>query len=372
MSKGIILHLENRQDLRDEYKRLFYQSSLKDDFDYILCATRLDFEKEYELNKAYIRSVIFDLWGKYPEKRGLEEGNDKFITTIEESVAKYNIPIFIYSGYLDDIETKFDDYGTVYKIDKSDGIDVIFKKVKLFHDSGFLDLFCPGGFLDTQMHNEMHETFVSQFRHGEIENIINTVQQADANGCKERCTILFKRIAVQTLMSKLISPVIEEESAVNAAEHYYRRMNSIKFWTGDILEKNDKTEKVLILTPRCDCKKSTSHLICTVNNQFPKDLTKKGKEAILNALINNPQVTGYKLRPLPPCALFSGGSADISTYRLISITELEANYKVLISLSDGLTNEILAKFSAFFLRTGINTIDFKEEISYLEKLNEPK
>jgi hypothetical protein len=44
----------------------------------------------------------------------------------------------------------------------------------------------------------------------------------------------------------------------------------------------------------------------------------------------------------------------------------------LISLSDGLTNEILAKFSAFFLRTGINTIDFKEEISYLEKLNEPK
>ena len=270
------------------------------------------------------------------------------------------------------LEGKFDDYGTVYKIDKSDGIDVIFKKVKLYHDSGFLDLFCPGGFLDTQMHNEMHETFVSQFRHGEIENIINTVQQADANGCKERCTILFKRIAVQTLMSKLISPVIEEESAVNAAEHYYRRMNSIKFWTGDILEKNDKTEKVLILTPRCDCKKSTSHLICTVNNQFPKDLTKKGKEAILNALINNPQVTGYKLRPLPPCALFSGGSADISTYRLISITELEANYKVLISLSDGLTNEILAKFSAFFLRTGINTIDFKEEISYLEKLNEPK
>ena len=61
---------------------------------------------------------------------------------------------------------------------------------------------------------------------------------------------------------------------------------------------------------------------------------------------------------------------DFSSYLTISRDELHSNYDVWITLNDELTNAVLGKFSAYFLRTGISTTDIAELISYLDSLHE--
>src|SRR5699024_1374219 len=107
----------------------------------------------------------------------------EFLDSVEKSFAHVNIPIFIYSGYLEAIEDKFDGYGTVFKIDKGDGPDNIFRRIKLFQESGFLDVFCPGGKIETELHQELNKAFVSQFTNNtQIEKIIKVVNEETEEG----------------------------------------------------------------------------------------------------------------------------------------------------------------------------------------------
>lgn len=366
MDKGIIIHLDNDDKLLSVSENYFKQCDLRTSFDFVICKTREEFSKAVEQNKGMLKSLIFDLIGPNPEKKELDEGNAKFLKDVEVSFAKFSIPIFIYTGYLDLIAKMFKNYGTVFKVDKNQGINVIFDKIKLFHDSGFLDVFCPGGVLESEIYKEIHESFVKQFRNGEIESIIKTVQVTNPDDCKVRCTDLFKRIATKALMSKLLLPVVEDKSTVNAIEHYYRRISAMDFWTGDILEKNDKSERIIILTPRCDCSHAKNYLICIIEPDFP---TNK-RDFIRRALTDNPNYSGATFRYLPPAPVFNGGRVNFSLHRTITKEELQSEYSTLVTLSDDLTNEILAKMCSFFLRTGINTINVAELVTYLDSLNE--
>ncbi len=368
MSEGIIIHLDNDDKLLSRSRHLFEQSEINAHFKYITCITQEEFQEKIKQNENNLKCLIFDLVGHNPGREELDEGNAKFLTYVEDSFAKYNIPIFIYSGYLELIEEQFRDYGTVFKVSKDEGVGVIFAKVKLLHDSGFLNLFCPGGSLETEIHKEIHESFVKQFRDGEIEKIIQTIQRSNPDNLNVRCTVIFKRIAIKALMSKLLSPVIEDEATVNAIEHYYRRINAVEFWTGDILEKNDRSQQLIILTPRCDCIRGSHFIACTIESDFPPD---NKKDKIRRALTDNPNFSGTAFRYLPPAPVFSGGKVDFASHRTMTREELQSDYKVIISLSDDLTNEILAKFGSYFLRTGINTIDVDELVTYLDSLNEP-
>ncbi|HUU51657.1 MAG TPA: hypothetical protein VMW92_01415 [Candidatus Heimdallarchaeota archaeon] len=367
MGKGIIIHLDNDDKLLGVSGNYFKQCDLRTDFDFVTCKTREEFIEAVKQNKGMLKSLIFDLVGPIPEKRELDEGNAEFLDDVETSFAKFSIPIFIYTGYLDLITERFKNYGTVFKVDKDQGINVIFDKIKLFHDSGFLDVFCPGGVLEVEIYKEIHESFVKQFRNGEIESIIKTVQGTNPDDCKARCTDLFKRIATKALMSKLLSPVAEDKSTVNAIEHYYRRISAVDFWTGDILEKNDKSEKIIVLTPRCDCSHATNYLVCKIEPDFPPA---NKKDQIRRALTDNPNYSGTTFRYLPPAPVFNGGRVNFSSHKTITKEELQSEYSSLITLSDDLTNEILAKMCSYFLRTGINTINVDELVTYLDSLNE--
>lgn len=374
MSKGIVIHLDNdKVGVLDKAKNLFDQYGLE--LDYIICETKEQFEEVIKVNQSNVKSLIFDLLSSEPSAGEIDEKDAEFFESINKSFSNFNIPIFVYSGYLQALHGKYDNHGTIFKIDKAeDDINIIFDKISKFYNSGFIDVFSPNGKLIELLNNDLHLSFTKQFsNNSQIEAIIDTI--ADEGGStQERVQKVFQRIAIRSLMSALLAPELDSETGnpkidfLNPVEHYVQRISPYEFWTGDIFMKNDNSKCYIIITPRCDfaSKNLDSFLVCDlVVGDFPNKTNSDGKDKIVKALNDNLLYSGYN-RFIPPCPLFEGGKIELSKYKMINKEELSKDFKRIISLSDELTNEILGKFGAYFFRSGINPWDKDEVINYIE------
>lgn len=365
--KGVIIHLDNDlKGILQPSKNLFDQIGIE--IDYIICSTKEEFENSISEHKDFVKALVFDLLSEEPTDGELNQKDAEFLENVRGGFAAFNIPIFIYSGYLEALSDQFDNCGTVFKVDKDEDFkEKIIDKIILFYESGFIDVFCPGGLLEKQIHIDLHNAFTKQFlQNDEIENIIKNI-----NGTKnfketsERIKKIFKRIAVRTLLFELLLPEVNEdghiiEETVSSTEHYIRRIGSIPVWTGDIFRKKDTEEFIFVLTPRCNVIRNNSILVCPF---IWKDIISK-KDKISKMLQADPTVSGYD-RHLPPSPIFEGGKLSLSKYFMLEKAEILADYSLVITLSDELTNEVLGKFGAHFFRTGItpwDTDELSEEI----------
>ncbi|WP_047548286.1 hypothetical protein [Psychroserpens sp. Hel_I_66] len=381
MSRGKVIHLDNEIKLLEGYKNLFDQNDI--DLDYIICETKEKFEQALSENRVNIKALIFDLLSSDPDTNELHQKDAEFLENINESFSNYNIPIFVYSGYLQALDGKYENQGTVFKIDKDKEITVIFDKIKNLYESGFIDVFCPDGLLQNQLLKDLNLSFTKQFnKNTQIESIIDSIVKAKEKGSKERTQKIFQRIALRSLMSNLLAPDLDKDTGgitpdfFNPVEHYLQRISAFKFWTGDIfLQKKDQETCFLIVTPRCNVasKSFESLLVCLIKlNEFPSNTgSKRGAENIQKALNDNPKFAGYD-RFLPPCPLFVGGHVLISKYQMIKKQTLLDDYDRIISLSDELTNEILGKFGAYFFRSGITPWDTNETIEVVKSITEDR
>lgn len=308
-------------------------------------------------------AVIFDLAQSDKEEQTAK--NFKITEKIQQNFDKWRIPIFIHSGFADKYE-HFKDCGTVWKKEKSGtSIEEVCDIIKMLSESGFNDVFGAGGDFESTILSDLHNSFIGQFKNGEIEKIINAYSTKDAGETKTRLGSIFKRIATKSFVSELVTPDV----IVNPLEVYYRRTSKLDFWTGDLFSKNDGSELIMIMTPRCNvASKGVSNLlVCVVENDFPT--TKK--DLIKRALTDNPDYSGNAFRYLPPSPIFGGGRVNLANHKTLSKDEINNNYKRILTLSDDITNEILAKFSSYFLRTGINAINVEEVVAYFESMKEP-
>ncbi|MCB0485283.1 MAG: hypothetical protein KDC47_03710 [Flavobacteriaceae bacterium] len=357
MADGIILHLENEHKFLEEYIALYNQLDIN--LEYVGCTNSEGFITQLKEREQEVKVIIFDLVGDNASEDELN-GNPEFLHYVKQNFASYNLPIFIYSGHLDVIENQFDGNGTVFKVSKDVSIQVIYDKIKLLLESGFIEVFCPGGVLETEIYHDLHKAFTKQFiDSSEIEKIINNIKGENENFVEssERIKKVFKRIAIRSLLSDLLLPEVDgegklSEETVNSVEHYIRRIGDIPVWTGDIFKKNDSDDFLFILTPRCNVIRSESILVCPF---IWKDIIKK-KDKISKMLQGDPNVSGYD-RHLPPSPIFEGGKLSLSKYSMIPKQTIIEEYQLHISLSDELTNEIIGKFGAHFFRTGITPWD---------------
>lgn len=372
MNKGIVIHLDNdREGILTPAKDLFDQLALG--LDYITCSSKDEFETYLKNAQLPVKSLIFDLMDA-------SSSDPDFLEKIETAFLRYNVPVFIYSGFLESISDKFNNNGTVYKFDKANtGIETIFEKIQFYKNSGFIDVFCPGGILEREINKELNASFTKQFSNNyEIENVINTIletEDGDKTNIAERVENVFKRIAIKSLSADLLAPIAESADKVHPIEHFYKRQSHLDFWTGDIWKnKADNTTHVIILTPRCDVAndKVKNLLLCEIKPlPEPIKLTgdeKKVKERLRKYLTDNLDTVKTK-RYIPETIYFKqGGFVDFSTYRTIEKETFGKIYEYVVTLSDDFTNEILGKLSYFFLRTGISTISESEFRSTIESL----
>ena len=314
-----------------------------------------------------VRVLVVDLAANKDEEAS---GKFRIKEALKNSYNDLRIPIFIHSGHLD----RFEDFpraGTVFKVGKSaDSAAVVFDKIKLMQDSGFLEIFCPMGKIETKIMRELHKAFTNQFHDDEIFEIIKTLNREPSKTYVDRVESIFERISLRSLLQSLIfSPQNgADQTDVNPVEHYYRRISISTFpvWTGDLFEKKDKSQRVYVLTPRCDVasKGRNAVLVCKV---IQKDMP-TAKDKVEKAVRNNPMFSGNKYRYLPPTPLFVGGNVDLSDIFLVESKDLSENYSYLVSLSDELANEISGKFGAYFLRTGITEINLEEQMAFIKSL----
>lgn len=374
-NKGIIIHLDNDyKGILEPSKNLFDQYGLE--LDYITCESKEAFEKVIKENQFNVKALIFDLLSSEPDSLELNEKDAEFMENIDNSFSKFNIPIFVYSGFLQALNGKYERQGTLFKIDKAENdIKVIFDKIVKFFNSGFIDVFSPNGKLNELLYKDLHLSFTKQFtNNSQIEGIIDSISGVQGAEAVERVQRVFQRIAIRSLMSSLLAPELDEKTSqikpdfLNPVEHYLQRISPFEFWTGDIFKKKDNTECYIIITPRCDfaSKNLDNFLVCDlIIGDFPnKTTSNEAKEKISKALNDNPLYSGYS-RFIPPCSLFEGGKIELSKYKMISKEELSTDFNRVISLSDELTNEILGKFGAYFFRSGINPFNKDETIAHI-------
>ncbi len=370
--KGVIIHLDNdRQGVLEPSKNLFDQFHL--DLEYIICASREEFHTALTTNKNCIKGLIFDLLSDDPEPKEINQDDAAFLEDLKTGFATFNVPIFIYSGYLEALPDIFDNCATVFKIDKAneDFKEKIIDKIALLYHSGFIDVFCPGGVLENQIHIDLHKAFTKQFLHNdEIEKMITNIKgNHSVEESSDRIKKVFKRIAIRTLLFELLLPDLDEEGkvveeTVSASEHYIRRVGPIPIWTGDIFKKKDIDEFVFVLTPRCNVTRKKQILVCPF---IWKEIISKD-DKIAKMLQGDPMVSGYD-RYLPPSPIFEGGKLALSSYFMIEQKELINNYYRIVTLSNELTNEILGKFGSHFFRTGItpwNSSEVKDELKLIK------
>jgi hypothetical protein len=366
MSNGIVVHLDNdREKVLNPSKNYFDQLNL--DLEYICCSNVGEFKEVVQNKYDLVKALIFDLIGEKDTDKELRDHQSEFGKEIEEQFKNLRVPIFIYSGFLPKYD-KFKYNGTVFKIDKDKGIEPVAKKIKLFLDSGFLDVFCANGVIERFLMNDLHESFITQFQtDSDIENIINSLHEAKVD-VPQRTKEIFSRIAVRSLMSSLmIQKEVEadmfNESLISAVEHYIRRtnMNNIPVWTGDIFASKTTGDMVFILTPRCDVatKGKEDLLVCVISK------TEDWTSGNVSDFVND-NIKFKKFRYLPKTPIFNGGKVDLSQQLIINKSSLKKDFVYVISLSEDLANEIIGKYCAYMLRTSVPSVDKKEIAAFLK------
>ncbi|WP_374950954.1 hypothetical protein [Mucilaginibacter sp.] len=329
-----------------------------------------------------VKVLIFDLSVTNEEAEALKFD---ILDDIKENYKKYPIPIFIHSAFAHTVEG-YDDLGTLFKIDKSStSLEVILNKIALFDESGFLDIFCPGGSIEKEIYIQIHQAFIEQFKGDEISLIIESIKNSGEDNFKRRTKDVFERMAVRSLFQNLLAARKSsdstkiEEIKINAIEHYYRRSSDFPIWTGDIFRNKEDKSEILIITPRCDINNgycNGNYLCCSIESleeKKVKDFSKDTK-AVHNYLNDNPQNTGIKYRYLLPTPSYSGGKINLTNYFLINDSNLinkDSKYEYLISLSDELTNDVIRKYASYLLRSGISQSDL-DEASFYSKVEAQK
>ncbi len=370
MEKGIIVHLDNDPKILTDSKNLFEQT-----FDYlemITCTKSAELAVIIETHYRRIRGIIFDIHGVDGIPANEKIVSTDFLPDIENSYSSLNVPIFVYSGYLYSLPSDFARRGTVFLHDKGNGLELVFALISKLHSSGFIEVFCPEGLLETKIIREFHRSFTKQFHSSEqllgvLDSIANSVSSEKPN-TRERVQEVFSRISVRSLLSSLLAEQFLDldsnlERKINPIECYLQRVNEIPVWTGDIFKDLGTGGIYVVVTPRCDLvrfEKSPTILMCEIESfKFEK----KTMDRVAN---NNPQFANhdYILMASP---VFQGGyvrfrkTVLVARPILIDLTK----YERLVSLSEDIANEMLGRFGAYFFRSGITPIDSNEAIALL-------
>lgn len=375
-NSGVVILLENEKDIRDTFTNLFEDLDLN--LKLVECSNPQEYEKALEQSKTNndLRAIIIDLSNSDKEEDTKQYKASEYI---KQEFEVNRIPIFIHSGNLE-YYTELSDKGTVFKTPKEkESAKSICSLLKKMDDSGFLNIFCLGGELEKTLMDEVHSTFVEQFKGKEIESIIDSISNSSKDNLIIRTKEVFERIAIRNVFENWNSASDKgtegiKEVQLNAIEHYYRRTSAFDFWTGDVYKSISTPEnKCIILTPRCNVghQNFDELLLCriqVITEQKLKELTGKKGEEKLRKNITDHEIVGERYRFLPPTPQFSGGLVDFKSVFTLSPQSINDNWEREVTLSNELTNDVVRKYANYTLRGGISETEFEEAHHYVKTL----
>lgn len=374
----LVILLEDEKTIQKSFEDYFEDNELN--LELKCCSSPKEYE-DYIREEGILQRLkvtIFDL-ANTPKEQGSEKMNDyEAVEFIKHQYHNNRIPIFVHSSKLQYFD-QLNDTGTVWKISKSDkSVAEIGERIKLMHESEFLNIFSFGGYLEERIMTEIHTAFVNQFKGDEIDEIIKSIQSTSKEDSRERVIEVFERVGIRSVYENWVSADLDADGQIiekkfNSIEHYYRRTSSYEVWTGDIFEHKENKGLVVILTPRCNVGHDNYKelIVCDLieieGDKLNQLLSKKkGEDNLRRHITDDTRITSERYRFLTPSPQFRGGLVDYKLIHSIMKDDLLKSYEKLISLSEELTNDVVRKFTSYMSRGGISETEFAEAHFYIQ------
>lgn len=373
MDENFIILVDDDKSFENEFKNKIAENNIGSKLLYFKNTEDLSSSLTSIKNES-IKFLIFDLCTAPGETESKVFSIKPIIKNFYES---QRIIIFIHSAYIHN----FDDYpteGTLFKIEKdARSIDSICQRIKTFESSNFHNIFSLNGAIERSFMQQLHTAFRTQFRGEEILEIIHSIYQAYKEEAPRRVEEVFQRIAVKCLYQNLYNAtsISKEDSSIeevniNAIENYYFRTSDYKYWTGDIFKNVENDEFVVVQNPRCNISNGKIHhlIFCNILPFTPDQLKAFLKEDNLRKGLNDDVKSsniGDRYRFLPKTTKFRGGLIDFNTLSSLQPEVFLKRYRLTVSISDDLTNDIIRKFTSYLVRGGVYITETKEALYYL-------
>jgi hypothetical protein len=316
-------------------------------------------------------------------KLGGDDTEGKGNKIIREIKKNMRFPIYIMSGFLDELDADLREQNIFYKIftrtEKS--IDELLQEIYNIYSTGITKILGKKGTIDMALQDVFWKHFAK-----------NEAFWDDKFIKDKNCEKIFLRHILECLTEYLESQCEEGLIYYYPEEVYINPPIRKAHYTGDILfEKNEQAETqkyFVILTPPCDMIQAKARDVVlglvekpemeyvlqqkqAIKNGLRTDASpeesEKAREAekSLEGLIKNSHSLKYHY--LPICKSFRGGFINFQKIHSIRHRDLSTQYEIVASIADSFVKDIIARFSHYYSRQGQPDFNVKELVKEILK-----
>jgi hypothetical protein len=306
-------------------------------------------------------AAIIDLKLKGTDSDG--EGNK----IIKEIKYKLRYPIFVVTGFPDDLDPDLREQNIFFKIYQKGIIFMdIFNKIESIYNTGLTKILGGRGIIE----GYLTDIFWN--------NLSNSLDNWIMEKNPEKKVLRY----ILTHLSEYLD--LDESGAFekyHATEVYIKPPLRTKILTGDILIEKETNKNFIILSPVCDLAQNKAEYVILAEIEpltsgivyEKKKLIKKDEEPektkcseqILKKILNNNYSLKYYF--LPYTAIYQGGLINFQKISSYKFKVIERNFTFLASISHQFVKDIISKFSSYYSRQG--SPDFDEEKIYNDILS---
>ncbi len=349
-------------------------------------------------NKDNEVKIIYDMKGTYEEgldllhkhtydaaildiKLGGEDLEGKGNLIIEEIKNKLRFPIFVVSGFPEDLKPELKDQSIFFKVYDRGNVLIsdLLKEIKYIYDTGLTRVL--GG-------------------RGKIEEYLSTIFWEHLS---KNLDVWINHNNEKSLLRYVLSHIQEylDINEFGKFDYYYTEEFYIKppikgfIYTGSILKQNTGNDFYIVLSPACDLvqNKSDQILICkiedfkikVVNEQIRKlklelkqGMTEEQHSNIFKQKYNAKQIlkdlfkNNYSLKYhyLPKTSLFNGGFINFQLVSSFTPTVIKNNYTEVLCITNPFLKDIISRFSYYYSRQGSPDFDLEKIFEELIAENE--
>lgn len=340
------------------------------------------FSKNQEDALAAIKNESFDaaildlkLSGTDTEGKG-----NKVIREIKDNL---RFPIYVMSGFLDELDADLREGNIFYNIfkrtDKS--VDELLQEIYRIYSTGITRILGKKGAIESALQDVFWKHFAK-----------NEAFWEDTFIKDENCEKIFLRHILECLTGHLESQCEEGLVYYHPEEVYINPPIRKTPYTGDILKKKPaqagEEEYFVILTPPCDMTQSKAKEVVigfvekpemeyviqqkraiengSKEKASPEDIEKfQEAQKVLEGLIKNSQSLKYHY--LPICKSFRGGFLNFQKIQSVKYADLNTQYEIIASIADSFVKDIIARFSHYYSRQGQPNFNVKELVKEVLK-----
>lgn len=316
----------------------------------IECFIKKDLSSGLEaLDKEHYDAAIVDL--KLSQSTLKAEGNE-ILLKIKDTK---RFPVFIISGFVDDLDDMFDDENTFFKVYDREGLDVqkVLNDMVKIYKTGITNILGRKGVIEKHLNSIF-------WRHlsGSFEAWLNDEEETR----KEEK--LLKYIS-QYLFQYLDVDESGEFDKYDSHEFYLYPSVRPEYVTGDLFFDKNSNDSFILLTPACDmvirdigtrnadkilllhiCNWNSMTEFSGVSSEMSPNNKKRRK--LTDYMQNNKERYHF----LPPYFDISGGFIDFQSVKSVDAETLNTGYTRIATVSPLFLKDIMARFGRYYSRQG--------------------